>query len=97
MWAANDSGAALVADVLLMCRSSRVRGGDRRCSNDPQRGVGQDQTPLGIATTSRLGTFAMLGAPQHPVQSLLLRVSDKALSICSPTGCPRGAAGGILI
>src|SRR5688572_19007505 len=58
MWTANDSGAALVADGNVMCRSSLVLRNDRRSSFDPQRGVGLDQTPLRVATTIRLGTIA---------------------------------------
>ena len=42
-------------------------------SNDPQRGVGLDQTPLGIATTSRLGTTRMLDLPDEGAQ---IRFSD---------------------
>jgi hypothetical protein len=53
-----------------MCRSSQIRGNDRRGSDDPQRGVGQDQTPLRVATTSRLGTFAMLDADPRGVQAI---------------------------
>lgn len=49
-----------VATGELMCRPSDPKRSDRRCSDDPQRGVGQDQTPLRVATTSRLGTSAML-------------------------------------
>ena len=56
-----------------MCRSSLARRIDRRCSNDPQRGVGLDQTPLGIATTSRLGTTRMLDLPDEGAQ---IRFSD---------------------
>src|SRR5262245_8716995 len=100
MRAANEvavNGAAPVADVLFMCRSSLVRGSDRRCSNDPQRGVGQDQTPLRVATTSRLGTLAMLGARPQAVQRRFVRDSDDPLSICSPIGWPCSAAGGILV
>jgi len=41
---------------------------DRR-SNDPQRGVGLDQTPLRVATTSRLGTNAMLVRVTDAVQT----------------------------
>src|ERR1700712_4728956 len=61
--AANE-GAAQIADGVeaaeIMCRSSLGRGIDRRSSNDPQRGVGLDQTPLRVATTSRFGTSATL-------------------------------------
>ena len=39
-------------------------------SNDPQRGVGLDQTPLGIATTSRLDTSRMLVLPRERAQTL---------------------------
>src|SRR5262249_47516636 len=100
MRAANEvavNDAAPVADVLFMCRSSLVRGNDRRCSNDPQRGVGQDQTPLRVAPTSRLGTLAMLGANPSPCKPYWLRNSDDPLSNCSRIGCPDGAAGGILV
>ena len=62
-----------------MCRSSLARRIDRRRSNDPQRGVGQDQTPLGIATTSRLGTSRMLVLPEDGAQTH----SDVALVECT--------------
>src|SRR5882757_7791877 len=60
---AEKGGVALNGDCVgegNMCRSSLARGIDRRCSNDPQRGVGLDQTPLRVATTSRFGTDATL-------------------------------------
>ena len=60
-----------------MCRSSPARRSDRRCSSDPQRGVGQDQTPLGIATTSRLGTTRTLVLPRKKPQ---LRFLDSQAS-----------------
>ena len=55
--------------VEMSCAGLRLaRRSDRRCSNDPQRGVGQDQTPLGIATTSRLGTTRTLVLPRKQAQ-----------------------------
>src|ERR1700754_2284961 len=74
-----------------------VRGSDRRGSDDPQRGVGLDQTPLRVATTSRLGTSAMLGAEPTRCKPLLLRNRDDPLSNCSPIGCAAGWAGGMLL
>jgi hypothetical protein len=39
------------------------------CSNDPQRGVGLDQTPLRVATTSRYGTPKILDGPRTAMQT----------------------------
>jgi len=46
----------------------RIRGSDRQ-ANDPQRGVGPDQTRCGLLLTSRLGTDAMLVGVADAVQT----------------------------
>src|SRR4051812_37425693 len=64
---ANDL-KVVVSEGDIICRISLERGSDRRSSNDPQRGVGQDQTPLGMATSSRLGTSRTLDLSRERAQ-----------------------------
>ncbi|ORB32401.1 hypothetical protein BST38_01515 [Mycolicibacterium parafortuitum] len=65
-------GDAGVAIREFMCRAfcGEVEVTDE-IATDPQRGVGQDQTPLRVATTSRLGTSAMLDLPARDAQTLI--------------------------